>query len=464
MTGMPDHSAPAAGAHAPLGARVGAALLALLAAACGGTDARPSITGFSEAQVRRVLRMSPLPPTPADPTNAVADDPRAVALGERLFRDPRLSRDGDASCASCHDLALGLGDGLARGRGEVPLARHTSSLWNLAGQRWFFWDGRADSLWAQACGVLESPLEMATTRTDLLHLVAGDPTLRAPFEALFGALPAELEAERFPRAARPVPPHDPALVDAAEHAREATGHQHLSADGGFIHPHQRAWDRMAAEDQEVATAALVGVAKALAAYERTLRSETAPLDRFVEAVRAGDPSGGGALPEGAVRGLALFTGEARCHLCHSGPLLSDLEFHDLGLEPAPGFEDDAGRHEGLDLLRVAEFRGDGAWSDDPEAGAARLAHLPDHGHGQREFRTPSLREVATHPPYMHTGALASLEEVVAFYSRGVGRRERPVPAERVIEPLHLTPEQEADLVLFLRCLTSSAAPPTLSAR
>ena len=65
---------------------------------------------------------------------------------------------------------------------------------------------------------------------------------------------------------------------------------------------------------------------------------------------------------------------------------------------------------------------------------------------------------------LYGGALATLEDVVAFYSRGVGRRERPAPAETVLEPLDLTPEQEADLVLFLRCLTSTAAPQILSPR
>ena len=442
-----------------------AALGALVMGACEDAAGPLAITGFSEAQVRRVLRMAPLPEVPAAPTNAVADDPRAVALGERLFHDPRLSRDGDTSCATCHDRGLGFSDGRARGEGEVALARHSSTLWNLAGQRWFSWDGRADSLWAQACGVLESPLEMAATRTGLLRLVAEDASLRTPFEELFGALPEDLDLDGLPAQARPVPPHDPALEDAAAHAREAGGgHQHLSADGGFIHPHQRAWDAMDEGDQEAATRVLVGLSKALEAYERTLRSERAPLDRFVAAVRAGDPSGGEALPPGAVRGLGLFVGEARCHLCHSGPLLSDLEFHDIGLVPVEGHENDPGRHEGLDRLRSSAFRGDGPWSDDPEAGAARLAHLPAHGHGQREFRTPGLREVATHPPYMHTGALATLEDVVAFYSRGIGRRERPAPAETVLEPLGLTPDQEADLVLFLRCLTSTAAPQTLSPR
>jgi cytochrome c peroxidase len=160
-----------------------------------------------------------------------------------------------------------------------------------------------------------------------------------------------------------------------------------------------------------------GVAKAIAAYERTILSGNAPYDRF----RAGDAA---ALSAPARRGLVLFEGKARCVSCHAGFNFTDESYHNLGVgmdRPTP----DLGRHA---ITKREEHKG--------------------------AFKTPTLRDVATHPPFMHDGSLRSLAEVIAFYNRG----GTPNPwLSGDIRPLGLSSEEQADLVAFLEALTGQVA-------
>lgn len=127
-----------------------------------------------------------------------------------------------------------------------------------------------------------------------------------------------------------------------------------------------------------------GVAKAIAAYERTILSGNSPYDRF----KAGDQN---ALAPSAQRGWALFTGKARCETCHSSFNFTDEGYHNLGV--------------GMDR-------------EQPDLGRYTVTQKEtDKG----AFKTPTLRDVATRPPYMHDGSLKTLAEVVAFYSQGEGR-------------------------------------------
>jgi cytochrome c peroxidase len=168
-------------------------------------DALPVVEGFAPEEVRALLKLSPLPSPPADPTNRFADDPRAARLGQWLFFDKRLSAGGTVSCASCHQPERAFSDGKHFGEieGEAGKVqdRHTPSLFNVAYNRWFFWDGRADSLWAQALRPLEEPREHATSRLAIAHALARDPDLKRAYEETFGArgrgaLPGDGEARR----------------------------------------------------------------------------------------------------------------------------------------------------------------------------------------------------------------------------------------------------------------------------
>ncbi len=462
-----------------IGARSAALVLGVLSTACGGAGPSPGppadspagaeapiAAPISEAAVQAALRMSPVPPGPEDPTNRVDVDPQAAALGRLLFHSTALSKDGDVSCATCHLPEQSFVDGRALALGVLPLERHTMPLWNLAHQRWFFWDGRADSLWSQSLVPIEDPLEHAFTRAGVAHAIHDDPDLRRRYEEVFGALPPLGDKLRFPAIARPVPANDRAHQLADEHARANRDgqehHTHLFGSG-FRHPHQRAWDAMAPEDQEAVTQVFVHVGKALAAFQRQIESRDAPFDRFVEGLREGDAAKVASLDDSAARGFELFIGEARCISCHGGPLFTDLEFHDTGVPEVPGAPvDDPGRSRGLEALRASEFGVRSRWSDDPEGPAGvKVDFLPaaGHGHGPGEFKTPSLRSVVHTPPYMHNGAFATLEEVVAFYATRETARVTGT-TEKILVPLDLTEEDQADLVAFLRSLTGS--PPDLA--
>ena len=114
--------------------------------------------------------------------------PAMIALGERLFHDPRLSSNGSVSCASCHIPALGLADGVAISTAGItgkPLRRHTPSLWNLAWAPLLFWDGRAESLEDQARFPIGHPDEMASSPDDAAGRLAREPAYVPAFAAAF---------------------------------------------------------------------------------------------------------------------------------------------------------------------------------------------------------------------------------------------------------------------------------------
>jgi cytochrome c peroxidase len=280
--------------------------------------------------------------------------PDRVALGGKLFADPRLSGSGGRSCASCHRSDRAFTDGRQRAQGlsGAPLPRNTPSLWNLAWSKHYFWDGRAPSLEAQVRGPIEAADEMG-----------GD------WPTILGRLEAD--------------------ADLAGHFRVAfAGETPISQDT---------------------------VVKALAAY---LRSLVSPVTRF-DAWIAGEA---GALREAELRGFHLFTGKAGCLLCHAGWRFTDDRFHDIGLK-----------------------------GNDPGRGA-----VPGGTPGLRAFKTPSLRELAHTAPYMHDGALPNLSAVVAHYAGAFVRR--PGLAPSMNPTLRLSPHERADLVAFLRTLSSEAAP------
>lgn len=109
---------------------------------------------------------------PRDPTNRVADDPSAADLGRRLFFDTRLSANGRVACSTCHQADRGFQDGIALANGVGTTARRTMPIAGMARSSFLFWDGGKDSLWAQALGPLESPVEHGGTRAQYAHVVA----------------------------------------------------------------------------------------------------------------------------------------------------------------------------------------------------------------------------------------------------------------------------------------------------
>lgn len=379
---------------------------------------------WTPAEVSRLAGMR-LDPTPRpDPTNRFADDPGAAAFGQALFFDPGLSPHG-ISCATCHRPDKGFADGLPLSRGVGTAARHTPSIVGSQYAPFLFWDGRADSLWMQALGPLENPDEMGSDRVFVVRQVTDRH--RAAYEAIFGPLPAlELPEHGRPDAT------DPVVVDA--------------------------WQDLPDDARDGVNRVFANVGKAIAAYERRLVARDAPFDRYVDALVAGDPTGGGALDDAEIRGLRLFMRDGNCVSCHSGPQLTDRAFHNLGLaEVGNGY--DQGRTVGAMKLLASEFNCRGRYSD--TQACEELQYLnPSFADFESAFKTPSLRNVAETAPYMHNGSMPDLQAVMRFYDELPGK---PLKGHRelTLKPLNFTAEQDADVVAFLEALTGDPLPAEL---
>ena len=337
----------------------------------------PLVDGrFTRDDWEMVQAMSPPPTPPPDPTNRVADDPRAAQFGAALFLDPGLSANGAVSCATCHAAATLYTDARPQAVGLAPGDRNTPTVLLAPHARWMFLDGRADTLWAQALGPVENPREMAATRLAAAHHLAAHYADR--YAALFGPLPPLADAARFPAQGMP--------GDAA-------------------------WEAMTAADRAAVDRVFVNLGKAIAAFERTLRFPATAFDRYV----AGDV---GALTESQRDGLLSFLFQG-CVQCHHGPRLSDDSFHNVGMPT--GRRDglpDRGRIDALATLLASPFRSDGVYSDDRTPGP-HLARLRDDPSLLGQFHTPTLRGVRRTGPWGHGGTFRSLADLVRHYANGL---------------------------------------------
>jgi len=192
---------------------------------------------------------------------------------------------------------------------------------------------------------------------------------------------------------------------------------------------------------------------AIAAYQRTIVTDAAqvPFDRHL----AGDIT---AMSDAAQRGMDLFTGSAGCISCHNGALVSDQRFYNIGVAAAAEFEEDP-------LYQVTlrwELYQKGVPEDVYRSGDDDLGlyHVTKRPGDKSKFRTPSLRELRWTEPYMHNGAFATLQDVVAFYNAGGGEGQTAG-----LQPLNLSDDEQADLVVFLEALSMDepflADPPEL---
>jgi cytochrome c peroxidase len=288
--------------------------------------------------------------------------PEKIELGKLLFFDPRLSLDNTISCASCHIPSLAWTDGQRVGIGihRQPATRNTQTIVNRLYSKEQLWHGKMPTLEAQAKNPLAKAVRMG------------------------------------------MPSYD------AEVAK-------LDAIKGYHERFQKVFGTGVTID---------GVAKAIAAFERTILSGNSPADRF-------DMGGeDNAISESAKRGLALFQGKARCTRCHSGFNFTDEKFHNLGI--------DWDRQE-INLGRYEVSR-------DPEDIGA--------------FKTPTIREITRTAPYMHDGRFATLMEVVEFYDRGGIANPH---LSNLMVPLSLTDQEKEDLVEYMKALNGEGwqvEPPT----
>lgn len=390
----------------------GLAAFALLAvAAC---DSDPDLTADEAALLATMRLPADLPPSP---TNRTADDQAAAELGRLLFFDRRLSADGKVACATCHDPEEGFSDPkpLSLGVDDREGHRHSMPVTALAFQRFFFWDGRADSAWAQPLQALEGEVEMDFTRVEVARLVATD--YRAGYEALFGPLPA---TGGLPLRARPG-----------------------SAD----------WDAMGAEQQDEVNRVFADVGKALEAYERRLLCGDTRFDRWARRELE--------LTASERSGAARFV-RVGCIDCHSGPAFSDGELHNIGIGSGLP-EPDLGRAGAVEDLMADPFNGAGAFSDDVVAGRALLDGVAAESGTLGAFRTASLRGAGQRRFFGHRG---HREELGDFIDDVYDRPDLEDTAVGELDPDALDlgdVEGIGDLVDFLHTLDCPPPPADLLA-
>jgi cytochrome c peroxidase len=394
--------------------RVALAVAAVMAV--GGQSTGPGWSA-DEVEVLRSLAIQTLGPPPPDPSNRLADDPAAAALGRALFSDARFSSNGRVSCASCHQPANGFTDALPTGSGVGTGTRRTMPVAQAVYSPWQFWDGRADSLWAQALGPIENPVEHGFTRTEVVRLLASQ--YRRPYEQLFGRLPDLSDPHRFPGRASP----------------------------GGSRKTRAAWAGMAPEDRQAIDRAYSNFGKSIAAFERTLKVRPTRFDRYIAGVAGPGPAA--PLSPSETAGLRLFIGKARCATCHNGPMLSNQGFANTGVPPRPGVSFDAGRIAGARKALADPFNCKGAFSDAGGRGCDELEFMVINDPRQvRAYKVPSLRGVGRRAPYMHAGQFASLAQVIDHYNRAP-RSSRGVSE---LKPLHLSRRERSQLLSFLLTL------------
>jgi cytochrome c peroxidase len=377
-----------------------------------------------------LLSLDKLAAAPNDPSNAADGQAAAVVLGRALFNDSRLSRDGSVSCASCHAPDKQFQDGLPVAKGLGVGTRRAMPVVGTGHNAWFFWDGRKDSLWSQALGPLEDKVEHGGNRARYARLV--QTHYKPQYEAVFGTMPM---LEGVPSDASPLGTAD----------------------------EQLAWQSMPAGQRVNVDRVFANMGKAIAAYEKSLGYGESRFDRYARAIAANDSSGQRELTAQEVNGLRVFIGNGQCVTCHNGPLLTDQAFHNTGVPPRDSARLDRGRAAAVAKVQADPFNCLGPFSDArPEQCSELRFIVADDPALEGAFKTPSLRNVALRPPYMHAGQLATLEQVVNHYTQSpaavlghseLARGNGDSHAER--KPIRLSKEEARDLVAFLATLSGA---------
>ncbi len=348
----------------------------------------------------------------AEPSNQYRHNKWAKKLGKILFFDVRLSRNHQISCASCHNFLTGLSDSQTIAQGLGQGSRNTPTLINAFMQRWYFWDGRADSLWLQALGSIESQVEMDGDWEAIYHVLINDRTLHDLYNKIFIKTPIvnkkpflEIDIDRFK----------------------------------------------------------TNIAKSIAAFVLDIKQFNSPFDDFADDIQSNNHY----LTLNQQRGLQLFLGKANCITCHFGPNFSDGEFHNIRLISQLSNPKDSGRYGAIALLKNNPLNILGEYSDIPTSDTTskaktqylKLSHNT-HNHLWAAYKTPTLRNITQTAPYMHDGSLHTLEQVIEHYSTFEhAAPNRHKNNSRLLQPLNLTKEEKSQLVDFLHSLTGTIEVP-----
>jgi cytochrome c peroxidase len=289
-------------------------------------------------------------------------------LGQQLFFEPRLSKSKQVSCASCHEPQLAWADGkrVANGDFQEQGNRNTPTIINIGFAKSLFWDGRSPTLEDQVHEPIEDSVEMNTKFETAINNIRNIRGYEALFIAAFG-------------------------------------------------------DKKVTEDR---------VSKALATYQRTIKSTRSKFDLFIEGQSD-------EFTDEQVLGLHLFRTKGKCVNCHYSPYFSDQKFHNVGLTYYGRFYQDLGLYN-------------------------HTQKKEDVG----KFKTPTLREVGKSGPYMHNGLFPDLEGIMNMYNAGMPRPRRKASQENdslfpttshLLQPLKLTEKDKKAIESFLHTLSSRRA-------
>ena len=367
-----------------------------------------------------------------DLSNAVVENPVAISMGHKIFFDTRFSADGKVACASCHQPKQFFSDGLDTGQGLKKVSRNTPTIVGASRNTWFFHDGRNDSLWSQAMGPLENPLEHGGNRNQFAHIIFSEPVLRKEYALLFGAMPDISDKKRFPKHAGPV-----ADKNAA-----------------------KAWKAMNTKDQKTITDIFVNIGKVIAAYETQLQPAPSRFDNYVNALLANNSdSMKKQLSDTEVKGLRIFIGKGRCTTCHSGSMFTDKGFHNISVQPRISKKYDWGRYTGAQQVIKSPFNCRSEYNDSPMDNSVKQCDeleyiVMDRHETFGAMKTPSLRNVSRTAPYMHAGQYKTLRDVLKHYNDPPALTNRQ---SALFLDIDLNEEELDQLEVFLRTLDSPIA-------
>ena len=291
-----------------------------------------------------------------------ADNPMTaekVALGKQLYYDKRLSGDGNRSCYGCHLKENGLTDGK-----PLAIGAFDKTLTRSSPTLWNI-GYHSELYWDGRSGALEKQVQGAWG--------GGNMGASGKDEA-------------------------PSMDDICAKLNEIAGYKEQ-------------FQAIFGED-----ASPGNVAKAVASFMRTIVASDSAWVRF----RDGDDS---AISEQARKGWQVFSEKAKCTNCHDGLLLTDLQYHNVGI--------------GMD-------------KENPDVGRAKVSG-DDKDTGA--FKTPTLLDISKSAPYGHDGSIATLEEAVDIMSSG-GKANEWLDEKNLADAkdANLTDEDKADMVAFLKSL------------
>ena len=350
-----------------------------------------------------------LPAVPVPKDNP--QTPEKISLGNALYHDARFSADGKVSCSTCHAEEKAFTDqlpvskGFTDSKGTRMGTRSAPTVINAAYYTSQFWDGRVPSLEEQSKFPPINPVEGGLhSWDDLITIIKADDYYKQAFAKVFNISPKEITIDHF--------------------------------------------------------------AKAIASFERTVISGNSKFDRFMY---GGEKS---ALNQQEQRGLAVFLNQGRCVSCHTisqtHALFTNNQFHNLGV----GFKALKGKElevaseymhklakakESMQQNKIGNLAADEMVLQEKRFSELGRLAITKEGDEMGAFKTVTLRNIAKTAPYMHDGSLKTLEEVVAWYNFGGKLSEdgQTTPfLDGGIKPLDLNNEQMADLVSFLKALTS----------